>query len=52
MADLTIYYSRDALLADTALLLIPGAETAEFLQCHGDGFMETALTRIPGVGYD
>lgn len=52
MANLTIYYSRDALLADTALLLIPGAETAEFLQYNGDGFMETELTRIPGVGYD
>jgi len=52
MANLTVYYSRDALLADTALLLIPGAETAEFLQYNGDGFMETELTRIPGVGYD
>ena len=52
MANLTIYYSRDSLLADTALLLIPGAETAEFLQYNGDGFMETELTRIPGVGYD
>lgn len=52
MANLTIYYSRDSLLADTALVLIPGAETAEFLQYNGDGFMETELTRIPGVGYD
>jgi len=52
MANLTIYYSRDALLADTALLLIPGAETAEFLQYNGDGFQETELTRIPGVGFD
>lgn len=52
MANLTIYYSRDALLADTALLLIPGAETAEFLQYNGDGFKETELTRIPGVGFD
>ena len=51
-ANLTIYYSRDALLADTALLLIPGAETAEFLQYNGDGFQETELTRIPGVGFD
>ena len=52
MANLTIYYSRDAGLADTCLLLIPGAETAEFLQYNGDVFMETELTRIPGVGYD
>jgi hypothetical protein len=52
MANLTIYYSRDSLLDDTALLLIPGAETAEFLQYNGDGFQETELTRIPGVGYD
>ena len=52
MANITIYYSRDALLADTALLLIPGAETAEFLQYNGDGFQETELTRIPGVGFD
>jgi len=52
MANITIYYSRDSLLDDTALLLIPGAETAEFLQYNGDGFQETELTRIPGVGYD
>ena len=52
MANMTVYYSRDALLADTALLLIPGGETAEFFQYNGDGFMETELTRIPGVGYD
>jgi len=52
MTNLTIYYSRDSLLDDTALLLIPGAETAEFFTYNGDGFMETELTRIPGVGYD
>ena len=52
MANMTVYYSRDSLLADTALLLIPGGETAEFFQYNGDGFMETELTRIPGVGYD
>lgn len=50
--NITFYYSRDALLADTALVLIPGAETAEFLQYNGDGFQETELTRIPGVGFD
>ena len=49
---ITFYYSRDALLADTALVLVPGAETAEFLQYNGDGFQETELTRIPGVGFD
>jgi hypothetical protein len=52
MGNLTIYYSRNSRLADTALLLIPGSETAEFFQYNGDGFQETELTRIPGVGYD
>lgn len=52
MANLTIYYSRDSLLADDAILLIPGAQTAEFFTYNGDGFQETELTRIPGVGFD
>jgi len=52
MANLSIYYSRNSGLADTALLLVPGSETAEFFQYNGDGFQETELTRIPGVGYD
>jgi len=52
MANLSIYYSRNSRLADLALLLVPGSETAEFFQYNGDGFMETELTRIPGVGYD
>ena len=32
--------------------MIPGAQTAEFFQYNGEGFMETELTRLPGVGYD
>ena len=52
MANLTIYYTRQAELGDTALLLVPGSETAEFFQYNGDGFQETELTRIPGVGFD
>lgn len=52
MSNLTIYYTRNAGLADTALLLIPGGETAEFFQYNGDGFQETELTRLPGVGFD
>jgi len=52
VANITIYYSRDSGLADLSLLLIPGAETAEFFQYNGPGFMETELTRLPGVGYD
>jgi hypothetical protein len=52
MANLTIYYSRNSRLADTALLLIPGSETAEFFSYNGPGYQETELTRIPGVGYD
>ena len=52
MSNLTIYYTRNSRLADKALLLIPGSETAEFFQYNGDGFQETELTRIPGVGFD
>tara|TARA_X000001382_G_scaffold128299_2_gene117691 strand:+ start:9968 stop:10888 length:921 start_codon:yes stop_codon:yes gene_type:complete len=52
MGNITVYYSRDSGLADTCLLLVPGGETAEFFTYNGDGFMETELTRIPGVGYD
>ena len=52
IANLTVYYSRNTRLADTALLLVPGSETAEFFQYNGDGFQETELTRIPGVGFD
>jgi hypothetical protein len=52
MSNLTIYYTRNSRLNDLALLLIPGSETAEFFQYNGDGFQETELTRIPGVGFD
>ena len=56
VANLTIYYSRDYgsgnALGNDALLLIPGAETAEFFTYNGPGFQETELTRLPGVGYD
>tara|TARA_R110000796_G_scaffold28303_8_gene77509 strand:+ start:622 stop:1530 length:909 start_codon:yes stop_codon:yes gene_type:complete len=52
IGNLSIYYSRQVELADTALLLVPGAETAEFFQYNGDGFQETELTRLPGVGFD
>ena len=52
MANITIYYTRNSRLADLALLLVPGSETAEFFQYNGDGFRETELTRIPGVGFD
>ena len=52
IANMTVYYSRDSSVANDALLLIPGSETAEFFQYNGEGFMETELTRLPGVGYD
>ncbi|QDP64019.1 MAG: hypothetical protein Tp1100DCM51572_16 [Prokaryotic dsDNA virus sp.] len=52
IGNLTIYYTRNAGFADTAVLMVPGAETGEFFQYNGDGFQETELTRIPGVGYD
>ncbi len=52
IANLSVYYSRDSAVASTGLLLIPGAETAEFFQYNGEGFMETELTRMPGIGYD
>ena len=56
IANLTIYYTRDfgagSALVNDGLLLIPGAETAEFFSYNGPGFQETELTRLPGVGYD
>ena len=55
MISLDVYYTRDhgtgSALVNDALLLIPGAETAEFFTYNGDGFMETEMTRIEGVGY-
>ena len=59
IANLSVYYTRDhtgghtsAALGNDALLMIPGAETAEFFTYNGEGFMETELTRVPGLGYD
>ena len=55
-ADLSVYYSRDSNIETggtlIGLLMIPGAETAEFFQYNGPGFQETEITRIPGVGFD
>ena len=52
MSNLTILYTRNAGFADTALLLIPGSETAEFFQYNGDGFQETELTRCSQATWD
>ena len=55
IADLTIYYTRDygsgSAMTTSALLLVPGSETGEFFTYNGEGFMETELTRLEGVGY-
>jgi hypothetical protein len=55
VANLRIYYTRDYgtgnALTTSALLLIPGSETGEFFQYNGDGFMETEMTRMEGVGW-
>ena len=55
VGSLTIKYTRDYgsgnAIGNDALLMIPGGETAEYLQYNGEGFMETELTRIEGVGY-
>jgi hypothetical protein len=56
IANLSIYYTRDYgsgnAIGNDALLMVPGAETAEFFTYNGSGFQETELTRLPGVGYD
>ena len=56
IANLRIYYTRDygsgGAIGNDALMLVPGAETAEFFTYNGPGFQETELTRIPGVGFD
>jgi len=56
IANLTIYYTRDFgsgnALGNDAILMVPGAETAEFFTYNGPGFQETELTRLPGVGFD
>ena len=55
VGKISIKYTRDygtsSAIGNDALLLIPGGETAEFFQYNGEGFMETELTRIEGVGY-
>ena len=58
MISLEVFYSRDYTIGATAgalgldaLLLIKGAQTAEFFSYNGDGFQETELTRIEGVGF-
>ena len=55
IGNMRVYYSRDfgasSALGNDALLLIPGAETAEFFQYNGPGFMETELTRVEGIGW-
>lgn len=50
--NLKVYYTRDSDFASTALLLVPGAETAELFTYNGPGVTETELTRMPGVGFD
>lgn len=56
IASLRIYYTRDygsgGAIGNDALMLIPGTETAEFFTYNGEGFTETELTRIPGLGFD
>jgi len=56
IANVSFYYTRDfgtsSALGNDALMLIPGAETAEFFTYNGPGFQETELTRLPGIGYD
>ena len=56
IANLRIYYTRDygsgGAIGNDSLMLIPGAETAEFFTYNGAGFQETELTRIPGLGFD
>ena len=56
IASLKIYYTRDygrgKALGNEGLMLVPGAETAEFFTYNGEGFTETELTRVPGLGYD
>ena len=56
IANLSIYYTRDygttGAIGNDAIMLVPGAETAEFFTYNGPGFQETELTRLPGIGYD
>jgi len=50
--NLKVYYTRDSDFASTALLMVPGSETAELFTYNGPGVTETEITRIPGVGFD
>ena len=56
IANLRIYYTRDYgsgnALGNDSIMMVPGAETAEFFTYNGPGFQETELTRLPGVGFD
>ena len=56
IASMSISYTRDYgsgnAIGNDALMLIPGADTAEFFTYNGEGFTETELTRLPGVGFD
>ena len=61
IASMRFYYTRDygdggandtSAMGDDGLMLIPGAETAEFFTYNGEGFQETELTRVPGLGFD
>ena len=55
VANLRIYYTRDygaaGAISTSAILMIPGAETAEMFQYNGEGYMETEMTRIEGIGF-
>lgn len=55
MISLDVYYTRDfgtsGALGSDAILMVKGAETAEFFTYNGEGYQETELTRIEGVGY-
>ena len=56
IANLRIYYTRDygtgGAIGNDSIMLVPGAETAEFFTYGGAGFQETELTRVPGLGFD
>jgi hypothetical protein len=61
MVSLDVYYTRDYGAGKAiptggvgtvgAILMIAGSETGEFFTYNGDGFQETELTRIEGVGF-
>ena len=61
MIQLDVFYTRDYGAGKAiptggagtvgAILMVKGAETGEFFTYNGDGFQETELTRIEGVGF-